>query len=130
MSTKIDRSFLRTVRPRVDQALEALGKELGVEFNLGNASFDDKTATFKLNIAVIGEDGEVVDVEAETFKQRATLYGLSPDDLGKTFNTNNGTFKITGLKPSRRKYPISADRVDDGKGFKFTAENVKRCLKT
>jgi hypothetical protein len=36
------------------------------------------------------------------------------------------TYEITGLKATRRKYPISADRLSDGKSFKFPVDVIKR----
>jgi hypothetical protein len=33
-------------------------------------------------------------------------------------------FRIVAINPNRPKYPVSAERVSDGRGFKFPAENV------
>ena len=36
---------------------------------------------------------------------------------------------VRPIDPRRPKYPISAMRIPDGKGYKFTAENVALLLK-
>ena len=33
-------------------------------------------------------------------------------------------FRIVAINPNRPKYPISVERVSDGRGFKFPAEDV------
>ena len=38
-------------------------------------------------------------------------------------------FRITGIDPKRPKYPVSAERLSDRRGFKFTAENIAMLLK-
>ena len=38
--------------------------------------------------------------------------------------TRNEMFRIVAINPNRPKYPISAERVSDGRGFKFPANNV------
>lgn len=48
--------------------------------------------------------------------------GIDPD---KKFRLKNSTFTITGYKPSRWKYPVSAQN-QNGRRFKFTADGVKR----
>ncbi len=37
--------------------------------------------------------------------------------------------RVAGIASHKAKYPVSATRVPDGKGYKFTAENVALHLK-
>tara|TARA_B100000614_G_C14333991_1_gene405956 strand:+ start:240 stop:653 length:414 start_codon:yes stop_codon:yes gene_type:complete len=102
----------------------------GLQVDLGNARYtsgDIFPITFKFEVSATNEDGTVETKEASDFKKLASLYGLSPDDLGREFTTWDGkTFKITGLKRTRRKYPISATM--NGKSYKFPAEQIKQHL--
>ena len=42
--------------------------------------------------------------------------------------TDRQTFRLIGIAPRRPKYPIFAERVPDGQGFKFTADQVALLL--
>ena len=104
----------------------------GLQVDLGNARYtsgDIFPITFKFEVSATNEDGTVETKEARDFKRIAEIYGLSPDDLGKTFKTWHGkrTYTITGLVRRRRKFPISAV-CENGKSWKFPAEQVKDAL--
>jgi hypothetical protein len=69
-------------------------------------------------------DGSLYEPERVTFELMAEMFGLKPDDFGRVFVTGGETFRITGINPNRPRYPISAERIPDRRGFKFAAENV------
>lgn len=74
-------------------------------------------------------DGSTLDPEQLRFEALARAFDLSPDDFGREFSTGRETFRITGIDPGRPKYPISAERVPDRQGFKFTVEQVALLLR-
>ena len=119
----------RVVEENLDGALDDIQE--GLQVKLGNARYERGTIypiTFKFEVSATNDEGIVETPEASSFKRNAVRYGLSPDDLGKTFKTWRGEeYTITGLNTRRRKYPISA--VDkNGKSWKFPAEQVKDAL--
>jgi hypothetical protein len=69
-------------------------------------------------------DGAIYSLEKEMFKVFAPQFGLDPSDYGRTFRMRGDLYKIVSINPNRPKYPISAERVSDGRGFKMPAENV------
>ena len=75
-------------------------------------------------------DGALFSHEKTLFEALAPNFGLDPSDYGRTFRTGGEAFRLTAINPNRPKYPISAERIADGRGFKFTAENVAIYLKT
>lgn len=83
-------------------------------------------ATFRISIPL--PDGSALDPERLRFEALAEAFGLSPADYGRSFSTGREQFRITGIDPRRPKYPVSAERVPDGQGFKFTAEQVALLL--
>jgi len=84
-------------------------------------------ATFR--VAIPGPDGTIPEPGRLLFEALADGVGLAPEDFGKEFSTGRETFRIVGLDPRRPKYPVSAERVSDGRSFKFTAENVAMLLR-
>ena len=125
----INRTTVKMLRSEIQDALVSLGEKHGLEFNVGGASFSSNNVRFKVDANVIGDDGEAFSQEAEDFGSLASMYGFEPEDLGKEFSYGGETYKITGLKPRRRKYPVSAEGIRNGKGYKFPADMVKAALK-
>lgn len=78
--------------------------------------------SFRVGIPM--EDGAIYSLEKEMFKVFALQFGLEPSDYGRTFKSRDEMFRIVAINPNRPKYPISAERVADGRGFKFSADNV------
>ena len=83
-------------------------------------------ASFRVSIPL--PDGTALDPERLRFEALAEAFGLSPADYGRQFSTGREHFRITGIDPRRPKYPVSAERIPDGQGFKFTAEQVALLL--
>lgn len=75
------------------------------------------------------EDGSLFTQEKLMFEALAGSFGLEPSDYGRTFRTDGHAFRITAINPNRPKYPISAERIADGFGYKFSAENILAYLR-
>ena len=46
----------------------------------------------------------------------------SGDPVGRTFTFRGTEYRVTGIVKGRPRYPVSAERVSDGKRFKFPAD--------
>jgi hypothetical protein len=53
----------------------------------------------------------------------AKMYGMSPEDLGKSFTYGRDQYTIVGLSRKSHKFPLLAKR-SDGKVFKFPVDVV------
>ncbi|WP_245452042.1 hypothetical protein [Mesorhizobium waimense] len=82
------------------------------------------------SVSIPASDGTAFNLEKDMFEILAERYGLAPSDFGREFSAGSERFRITGIDPKRPRYPISAERVPDRRGFKFTAENVAMLLQT
>jgi hypothetical protein len=126
--TSIDRKTCRDIAERVQEALEPLGKELGLSFDYKGGRFSSTSLTMKIEAATLSNDGTVNSKESETFKLMAKHYGFKAEDLGETFEVRGTVYRITGLNTRAHKMPIQADRVHDGAGYKFPVDTVLRAM--
>lgn len=83
-------------------------------------------AAFRVSIPL--PDGTAIDPERLRFEALAEAFGLSAADYGRQFSTARETFRIVGIDPRRPKYLVSAERIPDGQGFKFTSDQVALLL--
>ena len=128
----MNRAEAKEVRAALNRAFTLLSDELkaeGIHVQLGNASFStfSNSISFKLNATVLDKDGKFENPQEEDFKRSAIMFGLKPDDLGKTFEANGKMFTICGLSPRAKKYPILAKSLD-GKTYKFSSFRVSAAL--
>lgn len=79
-------------------------------------------------VGIPQEDGAIYSPDKVMFEVLAPHFGLEPSDYGRTFRSKDELFRIVAINPNRPKYPVSAERVSDGRGFKFPAENVAMYL--
>jgi len=95
---------------------------------LTGGHFSGSTLSLKLDITVPNTQGEVESKEVTNFKKYAEDYGLSKSDLGQTFIFKGDLYKISGLLPNKRTFPILAVREYDNARFTFKSNHVKEML--
>lgn len=120
--TKFDRINVNSVADDAGEALKAVAEHYGLILKPGRGTYDPSAGTFTTKWIFVceGEDGVPAD-----FARNAPRYGLTVEDYNREFSTHTGTYRVTGINPRRRKYPISAKCVKTGKGYKFTQQAVK-----
>jgi hypothetical protein len=117
-----DRPTARVVGNAIESAVQGVAKEFGIIIQRVSGRYDEKLYTLKLECAVMS-NGQPTSRAAEDFKRWATLYGLKPSDLHKQIVFLGEHYKVVGLKPKSRRYPILAERAD-GKRFKLPVSAV------
>lgn len=131
--TTITRDLLKSLRPEIQAALTQIGKAHGLTIELGNATFNPTSATFKLLMVAPTDstapgDSAQVQKAAADFKTYAATYGLKADDLGRSFTHGGSSFVIKGLMPRRAKFPILCEK-SSGKLILLNDRDVVRALK-
>lgn len=124
---QITGQMLKAIGREIEDAAREIAKKHGVSISYAGGTYGDRNVV-KFQIASVAADGTVETPEREFFKRMATLYGLSPDDLGKDFRSGTTTYRIIGLSPAKRKYPIIAEHLGTGKRYKFSELTVKMAL--
>lgn len=112
-------------RQETEQALQAIAEKYNVNIKAGNISYTN--TNFNLKLEVTKKDIGGKSFEQVEFEKYCFLYGLKPEDYKKQFTLDGKTFTLTGFKPRARKMPVVAIS-QDGKGYKFGEDTVKRLL--
>lgn len=114
------------LRREMIKACRAVAETHGLTVEGGEVSDIDLRHSFNISfrVGIPMEDGAIYSPDKAMFEVLAPHFGLEPSDFGRTFRTRDELFRIVAINPNRPKYPISAERVSDGRGFKFPADNV------
>lgn len=100
---------------RLRQTAAEIGAKLGVQVQVGNATYFDENAKISVEVATVRDDGIVMDRMATDFLDRCEDYGLEPADLGAQFQCSEGTYRVIGMRP-RAKAPVICEKVRKGGG--------------
>lgn len=119
---QFDRGILSAIDADVIEALKPVAEKYGIDISKGRGTFSNTNFTMKIEMSVVGDDGNAVTKEVRDYQSYAHLYDLSPEWLGKTFMNNGREFKICGLSMKAKKYPVLAEC--DGDTYKFTPAAV------
>lgn len=121
----IDRQTLENFRNDFKKAMETLEQQYGFVIELGRITYTPTSFTGRLEV----HEGESKDdVNEQEFKKHCRMYGLDPDDYDRRFTFQGKDYIVVGIRPSKRKYPICCQEVQNGTTYGFTAECVKRAL--
>ena len=124
-----DKENIKELRNDIEGALGVVAAKHNITFTIGGVRYGSDT----IKLSVSGSDNSTpgVDIYEKDFLKKCGQYGLTKENLGATFMSpqSGDLFKITGLKTRNRKYPILAERVGDGKGFKFNEDTVRDLLR-
>jgi hypothetical protein len=120
--TTFNRQNIRQINAEMEAALTAIANKYGVDVKLGNTRFTGDNFTTKVQVATVGESGITMSKEATDFDRYKTILGIKMD-LGQEFQRNGKTYKIIGLKPRSKKYPVLAE-CSDGKTYKLPVDLI------
>ena len=120
--TQFNGPSLKIVRAKMNEVLSQM-REIGIHAHTTSIKYEDRVASVKVEISVIGEDGNVVSREAIAYDQIAKVKKDLPE-RGCQFLRVGERYEITGWAIRSRKYPVLAKRTRDGKTFKFTMDAV------
>ena len=122
-----ERQELREIRAELEKAIsrhQEWHKQLDIKsmskynFNVGNCSYNDSKATFKLEVTIKGAKSE----ERVALEKSADYFGI---DLNK----DHPEWILVGYNRKARGYPILMEKKSNGKTYKFTLESAKQMFK-
>lgn len=108
----------RTARTRV---VDLIGVDDHRQYNMDAESLK----------SVMGIGGkESYEDEKREWEMSAFLYGLKGVPFGAVFHYHGESYKIAGINHRAREYKILAEKVSDGKRYKFKPSDVIKGLKS
>ena len=112
------REELRQIRAELEKAIDKHQQVKDIDkynFTVGNCSYNDSKATFKLEVTIKGAKSE----ERVALEKNADYFGI---DLDK----DHPEWILVGYNRKARGYPILMERKSNGKTYKFDLENAKK----
>ena len=115
----ITRQTMQQIRERLEDALQGVSDDMGLQITVGRGSFGNDNATFKLNIATTNEDGTANNKEATDY---LSLCGydsrFNKEWLNSTVDFRGTPYTLVGHKTRASKYPFVVS--SGNKTFKMT----------
>jgi len=118
------REELKEIRAELEKAIsrhQEWHKQLDIKsmnkynFDVGNCSYNDSKATFKLEVTIKGAKSE----ERVELEKNADYFGI---DLNK----EHPEWILLGYNRKARGYPILMEKKSNGKTYKFPLESAKK----
>ena len=90
--TKFDRSTLREIRPSLEQALQTVAKEYGIQINIGSMRFSENQFTTRLTVNTTNQPSNT------------RMPASGPLKVGDKFKKKNTVYEVIGFNPNSPKY--------------------------
>jgi hypothetical protein len=126
---KFDKFNVDIIHKEAARVLQERLAECGITVVAAGGKYDDHEYTMKFKLSTTNESGQ--SQAAVDFTRYAHQYLLQADQLGSVFTHKGMKYRITGLKPNRRTYPIQTKCIrgmNTGKDWFFTAAIVRSLL--
>jgi hypothetical protein len=128
--TRFDKANLMQFREEFRKAVADLEKKTGVGISLGNISFESNRFTTKLTVAILDSGESVEQVEMRSnFERYAYLFGMTPQDYGKSVSSGGKLYTLVGIAPRSTKFPLIGKSAD-GRFYKLPKSVANSLLTT
>jgi hypothetical protein len=112
----LDKEKVKQFRNEINNVLEKYGEEKGIQIHLGSIRFDDNSFTGKLKVVLAENKTKAEQME---WNKNCDLFNLKKEDYGKIISLRGNKYKIIGLKPKSRKYPLLVERINNSRKYGF-----------
>lgn len=119
-----NRQNIKPLRADINAALAMVAAKYDIEISAGNCSFSDMSCKFQLKCDAGDKEKRQQLAFYDDVKYARLIKDcekLEPKHFGTIFKSGRKgeLFKFNELSHTRSAYPIGAERLDDGKQFKF-----------
>jgi hypothetical protein len=113
---------IRMVKNDLIAAFNDIGRKHNIVLNMGTLSYNDLYFTVSLKGRFLDAQGTTEAADKALWDFYAAKFGLKSEWFGKTITIGTHTYKIVGIAPKARKYPVIGE--EHGKKFKLTSAEV------
>lgn len=124
-----DKKLCQFLNGLIENALTEALQEYGLSVELNGGRMAEHEFKPKV-ILKVGATASGDNPDKVKFSRLCHMYGLQPTDYLRTFHNRGSTYRIIGIEPRRRKYPILVEDVVTKKRVAFTASGVNAAFIT
>lgn len=110
MEKEFNRKRVREISERIQESLNELGKELGIELTLASGNFTSATFKFNLEGRMKDSDGKIMatDYTHSLADSAAKSIGLAVEGhlIGSLWKVKDEVYTVTDYKTKRPRYPL------------------------
>ncbi|MCK5644995.1 MAG: hypothetical protein KAJ19_29615 [Gammaproteobacteria bacterium] len=126
---QFNRKNLNTFRSEINTALAAIEAKHGVKFEIGRITFTDNNFRTRLECTSASDkSGNAVDPRQTKFEANSWKFNIAKDAFGKTFSKGGRKYKIVGLNPRAKKYPLQCE-APNGQQWKMPLDSLPTNLR-
>ena len=124
----MNKKLIDEVSKEMEKAAKEVAKRLGVNIEFDGGSYNLTEGKLKFKVTEVGEKLE--NSMKDEYNRYCIVFGLKEEWFGKevTFPENGDRYRVAGIAPNRRKYPIVLQSVTSDKRILVTAEYLKELL--
>ena len=124
----MNKKLIDEVQKEIMKAMKEVEKKLDVKIISDGGSYNLTEGTLKFKVTEIGEKLE--NSMRDEYNRYCPLFGMKEEWFNKevTFPDNGDRYKIAGIAPNRRKYPIILQSLTSDKRILVTVEYIKELL--
>lgn len=120
----MERQDWKCVAEDLKKAIAEVGAKHDVLFTLKNWRFDETYCKYNLSANVLKVGTKKFDPRKKEFEDYAFRFGLKKSDFGKVVSLRGMEFKLCGLRPRARSYPLIGKETQTGKEYKLPEQEV------
>lgn len=122
--TRFDSEQMDDLRNDFEEIFVAMEKAYGMKLKMGTFSYNATEFNVRLTGTLVNKEAKKI---AATNNERySTMLGFNKNIVGELATSKYGRLrvKVIELAVNRPKYPIIGERLDNGKRYKFTEEQL------
>jgi hypothetical protein len=113
---------LKMVQADLKNAFKVIGEKHGISINTGTLTYNELYFTMPVKGRFLDALGTTEEADKEEFKNFAPKFGIDPSIFGNYYSIGGKTYRIVGIAPKARKYPVIGE--NGGKKYKLEAVSV------
>lgn len=124
----MNKRLIDEVSKEMEKAVQEVAKRLNVNIEFDGGSYNLTEGKLKFKVTEVGEKLE--NSMKDEYNRYCPVFGLKEEWFGKevTFPDNGDRYKIAGIAPSRRKYPVILKSLTSNKRILVTVDYIKELL--